>query len=236
MTPRRVAVWFDGGGATGLGNIVRSRELATRLEQQGFTVSARPLSPVAAELSEHAFVASPDACDAVVLDVPGNGSRWVAEAQAMGARCVALDYHGAVAPDLMISLQAVRPVPAGVEHLRAAIARNHGILLAAPEYNWSMPGSLKNLIDWLSVAPAPVFKGKSILLFSASPSARGGVVGLTQLRTPLEVLGAFVYPQLIAIGKANQVVTDQGITTHKEAAFVSECLKDFITRTGQLCG
>ncbi|WP_396223011.1 ATP-grasp domain-containing protein [Gemmatimonas sp.] len=127
MTPRRVAVWFDGGGATGLGNIVRSRELATRLEQQGFTVSARPLSPVAAELSEHAFVASPDACDAVVLDVPGNGSRWVAEAQAMGARCVALDYHGAVAPDLMISLQAVRPVPAGVEHrvgLPYAIIRN----------------------------------------------------------------------------------------------------------------
>jgi chromate reductase len=156
------------------------------------------------------------------------------EAEGLGAKIETIDYATCDAPSYRED--TAENLPTGAEHLRAAIARNHGILLAAPEYNWSMPGSLKNLIDWLSVAPAPVFKGKSILLFSASPSARGGVIGLTQLRTPLEVLGAFVYPQLIAIGKANQVVTEQGITANKEAAFVSECLKDFIKRTGQLCG
>lgn len=156
------------------------------------------------------------------------------EAELLGATVETIDYAACDAPSYREDSAVT--LPPGVEYLRAAITRNHGILLAAPEYNWSMPGSLKNLIDWLSVAPTPVFKGKSILLFSASPSARGGVVGLTQLRVPLEVLGAFVYPQLIAIGKANQYLTESGIAANKEATFMAECLSDFITRTGQLCG
>jgi chromate reductase len=156
-----------------------------------------------------------------------------AEATARGAEVEVFDYAHAHLP--LYREEEGGALPEGAELLRQSIARAHGVMLAMPEYNWSIPGALKNLIDWLSVAPAPVFEGKPMLLLSASPSARGGVVGLTQLRTPLEVLGAFVYPQLVAIGKADTLITPQGISAAKEAKFLATCVADFIRRTEQLC-
>lgn len=155
------------------------------------------------------------------------------EATSCGAMVEHVDYAHANLP--LYREEEGSDLPEGAEILRQAIARNHGVLLAVPEYNWSMPGALKNLIDWLSVASQPVFHGKPILLLSASPSVRGGVVGLTQLRVPLEVLGAFVYPQLIAIGKADTLMTPAGITAAKEAKFLADSVRDFVTRTEQLC-
>jgi NAD(P)H-dependent FMN reductase len=77
-----------------------------------------------------------------------------------------------------------------------------GIILSSPEYNWSYPGSLKNILDWTSrLKPAPL-TGKAVFLMSATPGSRGGIVGLTHLKLPIEALHMFVYPKMFPLGHA----------------------------------
>ena len=61
----------------------------------------------------------------------------------------------------------VDPLPSAVVELRAAVGRNHALLIATPEYAHGMPGSLKNALDWLVSATEPI--GKPVLLIAASP-------------------------------------------------------------------
>lgn len=90
--------------------------------------------------------------------------------------------------------------------LRAADA----FIIASPEYNASMPGVIKNTIDWTSrVRPQP-FNGKSGLLLSASPSMVGGNRGLWALRVPLEHLGARIYPDMFSLAQAHEAFDDSG--------------------------
>ncbi|MFZ4125519.1 MAG: NADPH-dependent FMN reductase [Rickettsiales bacterium] len=153
-------------------------------------------------------------------------------AHGLGATIESLDYATIDSP---MYRDEDTTLPDGAMKLKAAIARNHGILLAAPEYNWSMPGSLKNLIDWLSVDSQQAFKGKTILLLSASPSERGGRMGLQQLRVPLEVLGGYVFPNIISIGNAKRNLIANAITVPKEAQYVTDTVTDFVNYTRRLC-
>src|SRR5918996_6197007 len=83
-------------------------------------------------------------------------------------------------------------------------------MIASPEYNASMPGVLKNLIDWTSrIRPQP-FNGKQGFLLSASPSMAGGNRGLWSLRIPLEHLGARVYPDMFSLAQAHQAFDADG--------------------------
>ena len=83
-------------------------------------------------------------------------------------------------------------------------------MISSPEYNASMPGVLKNLIDWTSrVRPQP-FNGKQCFLLSASPSMVGGNRGLWSLRIPLEHLGARVYPDMFSLAQAHEAFGDDG--------------------------
>ena len=83
-------------------------------------------------------------------------------------------------------------------------------LLASPEYNASMPGTIKNLIDWVSRLRPQPFNGKQALLISASPSMAGGNRGLWALRIPLEHLGMRVYPDMFSLAQAHQAFDAQG--------------------------
>jgi spore coat polysaccharide biosynthesis predicted glycosyltransferase SpsG len=114
---KTVSLWFDGGGCHGIGNICRSLELGRRLARFGYEVSFRPLSSDAANLAGLAFGADVGKADVVVLDVPYFGDVWSKAANEGGARVLALDYEGAVAPDLVVSLQAVRALAPGTRHL-----------------------------------------------------------------------------------------------------------------------
>ena len=68
--------------------------------------------------------------------------------------------------------------PAGADALRLALEANDAFVIVAPEYNASMPGSLKNAIDWLSRFRPQPFSERQSLLLSASPSMAGGNRGL----------------------------------------------------------
>ena len=83
-------------------------------------------------------------------------------------------------------------------------------MISSPEYNASMPGVLKNLIDWTSrIRPQP-FNGKQCFLLSASPSMVGGNRGLWSLRIPLEHLGARVYPDMFSLAQAHEAFGEDG--------------------------
>ncbi len=73
-------------------------------------------------------------------------------------------------------------LPAPVMTLRDQILKADAILIATPEYNYSIPGVLKNAIDWASRPPSQPFEGKPIALISASPGGFGGARAQYHLR------------------------------------------------------
>lgn len=94
--------------------------------------------------------------------------------------------------------------PAGAAELKRRLEANDAFVIAAPEYNGSFPGLLKNAIDWVSRFRPQPFHTRHALLLSASPSMAGGNRGLWALRVPLEHLGARVYPDMFSLAQANQ--------------------------------
>ncbi|MFF4953201.1 NADPH-dependent FMN reductase [Streptomyces chattanoogensis] len=107
-------------------------------------------------------------------------------------------------------LEAAHGVPDGALALRDRLERCDAFALSSPEYNASVPGMVKNAIDWVSrVRPQP-FKTKHALLVSASPSLIGGNRGLWALRVPLEHLGTRVYPDMFSLAAAHQGFTEDG--------------------------
>lgn len=85
-----------------------------------------------------------------------------------------------------------------------------GMMIASPEYNFSLPGTLKNAIDWISRAKPMPLRGKSALLLSASSGQVGGIRGLWQLRIPLEGLGVFVVPDMYTLPWAAKTLDETG--------------------------
>jgi chromate reductase len=100
--------------------------------------------------------------------------------------------------------EASSGVPAGARELNRRLTANDAFVIAAPEYNASMPGMLKNLIDWTSRLRPQPFHARHGLLMSASPSMVGGNRGLWALRVPLEHLGARVFPDMFSLAMAHQ--------------------------------
>ncbi|MFI6768568.1 NADPH-dependent FMN reductase [Streptomyces sp. NPDC050355] len=107
-------------------------------------------------------------------------------------------------------LETAHGLPDGALALRDRLEWCDAFVLASPEYNASVPGVVKNAIDWVSrVRPQP-FKTKHALLVSASPSLVGGNRGLWALRVPLEHLGTRVYPDMFSLAAAHKGFTEDG--------------------------
>ena len=95
-------------------------------------------------------------------------------------------------------------IPKGAEELKRRLLDSDAFIVSSPEYNGSMPGVLKNLIDWTSRYRPQPFDGKHGLLLSASPSMGGGNRGLWSLRVPFEHLGARIYPDMFSLAQAHK--------------------------------
>ncbi len=85
---------------------------------------------------------------------------------------------------------------AGVDALRSAVAAADGLLIATPEYNHSLPGVLKNALDWLSLdsPQGEVLDRKPVAITGASTGPWGTRLAQTALRQVLHACGALVMP------------------------------------------
>jgi chromate reductase, NAD(P)H dehydrogenase (quinone) len=95
------------------------------------------------------------------------------------------------------------PAPAAAADFRAAIAGAEGLLFATPEYNSSVPGQLKNAIDWASrpLATNPI-RNKPVAVVGASTGAFGAVWSQAELRKVLAATGARLVDGEVALGHA----------------------------------
>ena len=107
-------------------------------------------------------------------------------------------------------IERAQGIPSGADKLRQRLEAADAFLVASPEFNGSMPGGLKNVIDWVSRFRPQPFNGKQALLMSASPSMAGGNRGLWALRVPLEHLGARVYPDMFSLAQAHEAFDGTG--------------------------
>ncbi|MFG2714299.1 NADPH-dependent FMN reductase [Streptomyces goshikiensis] len=103
--------------------------------------------------------------------------------------------------------------PRGAAELRERLLMANALVIASPEYNASVPGVVKNAVDWVSRFRPQPFKDKQTLLVSASPSMIGGNRGLWALRVPLEHLGARVYPDMFSLAAAHSAFGADGELT-----------------------
>src|SRR6476659_5296258 len=97
--------------------------------------------------------------------------------------------------------------PDAVDALKAAIAEADGILIATPEYNGSIPGALKNALDWVSrpIAESPI-RRKPVAVIGASTSAFGAVWAQRELKKVLGVMGARVLDVELPVAKADRAL------------------------------
>jgi chromate reductase len=101
--------------------------------------------------------------------------------------------------------------PAAVERLRSAIAGADALFFATPEYNHSIPGALKNAIDWASrPSGASVFLNKPAAVVGASTGAFGAVWAQAELRKVLGATGARVVDGELVLGHAHERFDDAG--------------------------
>jgi chromate reductase len=108
-------------------------------------------------------------------------------------------------------VEKAQGIPPGAQEFRRRLLACDAFIVSSPEYNGSMPGLFKNLIDWTSRFRPQPFDGKQGLLMSASPSMVGGNRGLWALRMPFEHLGARVYPDMFSLAQAHRALAEGDI-------------------------
>jgi chromate reductase len=107
--------------------------------------------------------------------------------------------------------------PLGVARLREAIADADAVLFATPEYNGSVPGQLKNAVDWASRPHrSAVLWGKPVAVIGASSGMFGAVWAQADLRKSLRVAGARVAEAEVAVGRASSRFDEDGRLVDEE--------------------
>jgi chromate reductase len=106
----------------------------------------------------------------------------------------------------------LEPAPAAVAAFREAVAGADAVLIATPEYNSSVPGALKNALDWASRPLATnVFRGKPVAVIGSSAGMFGAVWAQAELRKVLAAMGARVAEVEVAVGHAGDKFDERGV-------------------------
>ena len=126
-------------------------------------------------------------------------------------------------------VEASKGIPEGAQELRRRLIANDAFIVSSPEYNGSMPGLLKNLIDWTSRFRPQPFDGRHGLLLSASPSLAGGNRGLWSLRMPLEHLGSRIFPDMFSLAMAHKAFAADNIADRSLRSRFEKNLQAFLS-------
>lgn len=125
-------------------------------------------------------------------------------ARADGAEVDVAEFAEFDMPLFNADLQEASGFPVGTEELARRVRGADGMLIASPEYNFSLPGTLKNAIDWVSrpLASNPL-RNKPVAVIGASTGAFGAVWSQAELRKVLSSTGARVLADELAVGHAH---------------------------------
>jgi chromate reductase, NAD(P)H dehydrogenase (quinone) len=105
----------------------------------------------------------------------------------------------------------VFPAPAAPSAFRELVREADAVFFSTPEYNSSVPGALKNALDWASRPLATnAFRNKPVAVISSSSGAFGGVWAAAELRKVLGAMGARVTEAELAVGHAPEKLDDDG--------------------------
>lgn len=138
-----------------------------------------------------------------------------------GADVTVIDLRDFAMPLYDGDLEQKEGLPSNARKLKDLMLSHQGFLISSPEYNSSISGVLKNMIDWVSrpsegEEPLACFKGKVAGIMSASPGGLGGLRGLVHVRAILENIYVLVIPDQIAIAKAHEVFNADGTLKDKK--------------------
>lgn len=137
-------------------------------------------------------------------------------AKTEGAVVTLVDLKDYPLPVFDEDLETAEGLPTNAKKLKELFLAHEGLLIASPEYNSSIPGGLKNMIDWVSRTaskeepPLACFNKKVAVLMSASPGGLGGLRALVPLRMMLGNIGVLVLPSQIAVSRANEAFDEKG--------------------------
>ena len=121
------------------------------------------------------------------------------------------------------------PAAAAVQRLRDAIATADALLVATPEYNGSVPGPLKNALDWASRPfPENCLRDKPVAVMAGSPSPFGGAWANGDLRRILGICGARVVDQEVALAHLPERFTPDGMLEPGAADELRELLAELV--------
>jgi chromate reductase, NAD(P)H dehydrogenase (quinone) len=111
----------------------------------------------------------------------------------------------------------VDPAPPAVAAFRAALAGADAVLFSTPEYNSSIPGQLKNALDWASRPHATnVLRNLPVAVVGASTGAFGAVWAQAELRKVLGAAGARVVDGEVILGHAHHKMDEHGVLLDEE--------------------
>jgi chromate reductase len=121
-----------------------------------------------------------------------------------------------------------------VGRLRDAIAEADGVLIATPEYNGSIPGQLKNALDWASRPfPDNALRGKPVAVIGASTGLFGAVWAQAETRKVLGMIGADVIDAELPLGQADAAFAQDGrLVAPQQRAALAELLSALSARAG----
>jgi chromate reductase, NAD(P)H dehydrogenase (quinone) len=111
-------------------------------------------------------------------------------------------------------MQEASGIPPSVQKLVDAVRAADGVIFNSPEYNFSIPGGLKNAIDWVSRAPDQPFAGKPVAIQSATAGPLGGGRMQYDLRRAMQFMDA--------------------VTLGKPEIFIGSCSQKIDAKTGQI--
>jgi len=130
-------------------------------------------------------------------------------------------------------------MPDKVKHFKAKIRAADAVLIATPEYNYSIPGVLKNAIDWASrpYGDNP-FEGKPVAVMSASPGMLGGARAQYHLRQVFVFLDMLPLnrPEVIVPFAAEKIDEKGRVTDEKTREKIRELLENLVDWVGRLRG
>jgi chromate reductase, NAD(P)H dehydrogenase (quinone) len=107
--------------------------------------------------------------------------------------------------------------PAAVRGLREAVGAADAVLIATPEYNASIPGGLKNALDWVSRPHATnVLRGKPAAVVGASTGMFGAIWAQAEMRKVLGTIGARVIDRELPVPEAPERFDDAGRLVDRE--------------------